>query len=106
MPDSQIIFSKIPWEHPAPGVSQKVSSDGNKRLRLLRFDHNFVEENWCTEGHLGYVLAGEMLINFNGNIRKFNSGDGLWIEPGEEGKHKVIMTQGKSVELILFESEI
>lgn len=106
MTEPLIAFREIPWEHPAPGVAQKVSSDGTKRLRLLRFADSFVEEDWCPKGHVGYVMSGEMHISFNGNLRKFQTGDGLWIEPGDESKHKVIMTKGKRVELILFESEI
>lgn len=105
MPETHISFREIPWEYPAPGVSQKISTDGSKRIRLLRFEDNFVEENWCTKGHQGYVLSGEMQISFNGDIRNFQAGDGLWIETGIGFQHKVIMQKGKFVELILFESE-
>jgi quercetin dioxygenase-like cupin family protein len=63
-----------------------------------------VEEDWCLNGHVGYVLSGEMSINFNGIIHHFKQGDGLWIEPTAAHQHKVMIEKGKQVELILFEA--
>ena len=46
-----------------------------------------------------------MQIDFNGIIKPYKKGDGLWISQGENSKHKVPIEKGKHVELILFESE-
>ena len=46
-----------------------------------------------------------MQIDFNGIIKPYKKGDGLWISQGENSKHKVLIEKGKHVELILFESE-
>ncbi len=53
-----IKFDSLEWETPKSGVTQKVFSDGKFRMRLLRFDEHFVEEDWCLKGHVGYVLEG------------------------------------------------
>lgn len=98
-------FDQLEWEKPKIGVAQKIYSDGKNRIRLLRFSEDFTEEDWCSKGHVGYVLAGEMTIDFNGKIQKYTQGDGLWIEQGETAKHKVIIEKGKQVELLLFESD-
>lgn len=98
-----IDFSTTAWESPSEGVSQKTHSDGQQRIRLIKFKYGFIEKEWCKSGHLGYVLAGEMKINFDGEIKFFKKGDGLWIEKGEQSKHKVIIEKGKFVELVLFE---
>ena len=98
-----INFRAIDWEIPGIGVKQKIYSDGNSRLRLIHFSDDFVEKEWCLKGHQGYVLEGEMDINFSGNKKSYKKGDGLWIETGESEKHKVIIEKGKFVELILFE---
>lgn len=71
----------------------------------MKFLDNFVEEEWCVSGHIGYVLDGEMTIDFNGTIKNYKKGDGLWIKEGESSKHKAIIKKGKQVELILFEVE-
>lgn len=102
---NQIDFQNMEWENPKPGVAQKVFASGHQKIRLLRFFGDFVEEDWCTNGHVGYVLEGEMKIDFNGTIKIYKKGDGLWIEKGESSKHKASIEKGKYVELILFEVE-
>ena len=39
--------------------------------RLLRFSDDFIEEEWCLKNHIGFVLNGEMKINFNGEIKSY-----------------------------------
>lgn len=104
MTNHLIHFNNLNWERPSEGVEQKIYSDGNRRLRLLRFYDSFIEKDWCVAGHIGYVLEGEMKIDFNGTIKNFKKGDGLWINEGDSSKHKVIIEKGKQVELILFET--
>ncbi|MHA6248570.1 hypothetical protein ACXYMU_11575 [Pontibacter sp. CAU 1760] len=96
-------FEHTPWEMPAVGVAQKVFSDGKARMRRLRFSDDFVEEQWCTKGHAGYVLDGAKEIAFDGTTVHYKKGDGVWIAPGEASKHKAIIRKGGFVELILFE---
>jgi len=105
MIENVIQFDKLKWERPRKGVEQKIYSNGNQRMRLLRFYDNFIEKDWCINGHIGFVLKGEMKINFNGIIKSYRQGDGLWIEKGEKSKHKVIIEKGKQIELILIETE-
>lgn len=104
MTDPQINFKAIEWECPKKGVAQKIYSKGHQQLRLLRFDDTFIEDDWCLKGHIGYVLEGEMHIDFNGILKAFKKGDGLWIEEGEDQKHFVFIKKNKFVELILFET--
>ena len=103
MDDNKIDFQSLNWEIPSKGVKQKIYSTGNQRIRLLQFYDDFEEEEWCTKGHIGYVTAGEMTINFNNKMVNYKKGDGLLIESGEQQKHKALIEKGKFVELILFE---
>ncbi len=105
MTDQLIYFKKMDWENHQEGVLQKIYSNGDKQLRLLRFTDDFVEYDWCTKGHVGYVLSGAMEIDFNGKTKHYTKGDGLWIEAGEVFKHKVSIEKGSQVQLILFESK-
>ena len=104
MTENLIRFEKLEWDRPKKGVCQKVHSEGAISMRLLRFSDDFVEVDWCLKGHIGLVLQGEMKIDFNGTIKYYKKGDGLWIEKGEDARHKVMIEKGKSVEMILFES--
>jgi quercetin dioxygenase-like cupin family protein len=55
---------------------------------LAEFSREFVEADWCTKGHIGYVLEGQIEIDFDGEAIVFGPGDGLFIPAGEEHKHK------------------
>jgi len=81
-------FESMPWDAPAVGVKCKAHEQGSRRLRLVEFTNEFVESNWCTKGHIGYVLEGQMRIDFDGKPVVFDPGDGLFIPPGEQHKHK------------------
>ncbi len=105
MHNNKIHFEHIEWETPSAGVKQKIFSKGNQRIRLLRFYEDFIEVDWCTKGHIGYVTDGEMTVDFDGKIVSYKKGSGLWIEEGHENKHKVIIAKGKMAELILVEDE-
>ena len=76
------------WETPAPNVKFKAYQQGGKKLRLVEFGKEFVEQDWCRGGHIGYILEGQMEINFDGEVIVFRPGDGVFIRPGEDHKHK------------------
>jgi hypothetical protein len=104
MKHNLIHFKKIKWDKSKTGIEQKVFSVGNEKLRLIIFRDNFIEKEWCINNHTGYVLDGEMKINFNGELFSFKKGDGLLISEGVQSKHKVIIEKGNYVKLILFET--
>lgn len=79
------------WDPTVSGALQKVFKWENRQIRLLRFDENFVEENWCQNGHIGYVLDEEMDINFNGKLKYYKKGDGIWIADFKTDQHKLVM---------------
>jgi len=87
MKSYKIDFESMPWNTPAAGVRFKAYERGSKKLRLAEFTREFVEPDWCTKAHIGYVLQGQMEINFNGNIITFGPGDGIFIPAGEKHKH-------------------
>ena len=72
---------------PAVGVRFKVYKHKGTRLRLLEFTDEFTETDWCTKGHVGYILEGRLEVNFGGNEVVFNAGDGVFIPAGEKDKH-------------------
>lgn len=84
----RIEFESLPWEAPAPGVRFKKCERQGRRLRLVEFTKEFVEPDWCTKGHAGYVLEGVIAVDFQGEDVVFLAGDGLFIPPGTEHGHK------------------
>jgi len=101
--DFLIKFEHLDWEIIQMGMEQKFHSNNNKFLRLVRISHTFTETAWCLKNHIGFILKGKMKIDFNGLIKEYKEGDGLWIEQGADSKHKVTFNKDEIVELILFE---
>jgi len=81
-------FDNVAWEHPLPGCRFKSIVKGNRQIRLLEFTSEFREPGWCTKGHAGIVLEGDLEIDFRGRIEQFPQGSALLIPAGEDGAHK------------------
>jgi quercetin dioxygenase-like cupin family protein len=98
----KVDFSSIPWESPLPGARFKARREGGKQLRFVEFSQELVEPDWCRKAHVGYVLEGQLEIDFSGRVVVFNPGDGLLIPLGEEHKHMARVPSG-TVKMILIE---
>jgi quercetin dioxygenase-like cupin family protein len=102
MEQYRVDFESMAWEMPVVGFKFKAYQQGDRKLRLVDFVKEFVEPAWCTKGHIGYILEGQMEIDFDGNIIVFGPGDGIFVPPGDKHKHKGrILTD--SVKVILVE---
>jgi len=88
MEQCRVDFESMAWESPADGVRFKAYEQGGRKLRLVEFGKEFVELDWCTKEHIGYILEGQMEIDFNGQAIVLGPGDGVFIPAGEEHKHK------------------
>ncbi len=98
-----IDFQNLKWEKPKDGVRHKVYIKDNHKIRLVEFSEGFFEKDWCTKGHIGYLLKGRLTMDFNGTKILFKEGDGIFIPEGEESKHKAQVANGETASLILFE---
>ncbi len=89
MEECRVDFDSLEWQSPLPGARFKAYQEDGRRLRLVEFTKDFTEPEWCTKGHIGYVLAGEMAIDLDGRVVHYSAGDGIFISAGEGSKHKV-----------------
>ena len=76
------------WDAPATGVRQKVIEQNGKQFRLLEFSKDFIELDWCTKGHIGYILNGQLEIAFVGKSILYGPGDVATIPDSVDHKHK------------------
>ena len=88
MEQYKIDFESMAWERPMVGVRFKAYEQDKRKLRLVEFTKEFVEPDWCTKGHIGYILQGQIEIDFDGKAIPFGPGDGVFIPAGEEHRHK------------------
>jgi hypothetical protein len=103
MEDYLIDFKNMDWESPSVGVRSKAYIRNHHKIRLAEFTEEFVEEDWCTKGHTGYIVEGSLSIDFNGMLTNLRADDGLFIPEGEEHKHKAKVAKGEKALVILFE---
>ena len=97
-------FSALPWQSTAPGARSKAVTRQGITLRLVEFSQEFVERGWCQKGHVGYVLSGELELEFVNRTERFVPGDGVFIQAGEAEKHRVHVP-GAPVTLLLVEED-
>ena len=84
----KVDFESLDWQSPLPGARFKVHRDGARQLRLLEFAAEFVEPDWCTKGHVGFVLSGVLEVDFRGTVVSYPEGSGICIPAGPAGAHK------------------
>jgi quercetin dioxygenase-like cupin family protein len=84
----KILFDEMEWQSPQAGARFKVFRAGSRQVRLLEFSREFVESQWCEKGHVGLVVAGELEIDFSGQVVRFPQGSALFIPAGAPHAHK------------------
>lgn len=79
-------FAKLEWESPIEGVRHKYIDQNNLRMRLVEYS-NEMPLHWCEKGHYGYLLEGQMEIEFKDSKIIYKPGDGIFIPDGPDHKH-------------------
>ncbi|MEW6236760.1 MAG: cupin domain-containing protein [Candidatus Omnitrophota bacterium] len=80
-------FEKIAWESPIAGVRHKCFDQNRLRLRLVEYTQA-MPPHWCEKGHYGYIIEGELEIEYDKETITYKSGDGLFIPDGLEHRHR------------------
>jgi hypothetical protein len=83
----RVDFEAIDWESPIRGMRQKIYKLGHQQLRMVEYSRE-LPAHWCEKGHIGYVLQGQIDIEFAHERQVYSSGDGVFIPNGPEHKHK------------------
>jgi len=97
----RIDFESMAWESLADGVRFKAYEQDGKKLRLVEFSKEFVEPDWCTNGHIGYILKGKMEIDFGRAKELFGPGNGVFIPAGPQNKHKGRVLTDKVIAILV-----
>ncbi|MBA4382643.1 MAG: phosrestin [Sideroxydans sp.] len=84
----RILFDKLEWQDGIRGARFKVFRSSNKQIRLLEFTSEFIEPDWCEKGHVGFVVQGELEIDFRGSVLRYPQGSALFIPSGLASGHK------------------
>jgi len=100
--DARIAFSDLPWENPLEGMRVKRFERDGRTIRLVEFLDTFVEPGWCEKGHSGMVLEGALTLErVGGRMEQLVKGDGLYLPPTPEGRHKAWVARGRALLLLV-----
>jgi len=88
MEQHRILFDSLEWQNGIHGARFKAFRSGSKQLRLLEFTSEFIESDWCEKGHVGFVIQGELEIDFHGRLVRYPEGSGIFIPAGSASGHK------------------
>jgi len=58
-----------------------------RQLRLVEYSKE-MPLHWCEKGHCGYILAGTLEVEYQGEKVIYQTGDGIFIPDGNEHKHR------------------
>lgn len=88
MSEYKLDFSETEWTEAANGARFKAFERNGKTIRLVEFSGAFEEIDWCEKAHTGYVVEGDLEIDFGVEKVSFKQGDGIFIPPGTKHKAK------------------
>ena len=94
-------FDTLDWEFVAEGFKQKILKKNNKQIRLIRFEDNFSDDEWCAKPHAAFVINGTFQLEFKDECLTYTKGDVFFI--AENDHHKAMIEKDQFAELILFE---
>lgn len=83
-----IDFDAIEWQTSESGARSKIAMLESGQMRLLEFGRDLEHPQWCESGHVGYVLEGELEIEFADGTWTLKAGDGVSIADGSDHKHR------------------
>lgn len=83
----RVSFDGIDWQSPMTGIRHKVEKHGDRQLRLVEYTKE-MPPHWCERGHIGVILEGEFEIEYPSVTHVYKKGDGVFIPPGHEHRHK------------------
>lgn len=89
-------FDKILWKTPMEGVRHKYFDQNGTRFRLVEYSKD-MREHWCEKEHYGYLIDGEMEIEFDDRREGYSAGDGLILPSGSTYRHKARLISEKAL---------
>jgi quercetin dioxygenase-like cupin family protein len=76
-------FSAIDWEADVPGIRDRATSVDGARWAIVEYAQGAAREQWCEDGHRGYVVEGEIEYEFTDGRERVRAGTGdAFVLPG------------------------
>lgn len=60
-----VSFGKMEWTNDAPGIRARETDVEGARWAVVEYEEGVGREEWCEEGHRGYVISGGIEYEFD-----------------------------------------
>lgn len=72
----RVPFGELDWTDDAPGIRAREADVGGARWATVEYEAGAGREEWCEEGHRGYVLRGEIEYEFDDGREPLRASEG------------------------------
>jgi hypothetical protein len=69
-------FDSIDWADDQPDIHSRAVAALGQRWAIVEYEPAAAREEWCTDGHRGYVLAGQIEYEFDDGSAPLTVGQG------------------------------
>jgi quercetin dioxygenase-like cupin family protein len=82
--DRVVSLGSVGWEDDVPGIRAREQTVDGRRWALVAYDEGARREEWCLDGHWGYVLRGGIEYEFDdgGEPLTVREGDAFLLKTG------------------------
>lgn len=100
-------FGEVAWTNDAPGIRAREAEVEGTRWAIVEYEQNASRDDWCEEGHRGYVVAGEIEYEFDDGREPLRASEGEAIllppAPLQNGAHRGRNVAQKATRLFLID---
>jgi ethanolamine utilization protein EutQ (cupin superfamily) len=82
----KVEFDRMEWMPMVAGVRHKCIDQDGLRMRLVEYT-KAMPPHWCEKGHYGYLIEGELEIEYKDGKVAYKAGDGVFIPDGPDHMH-------------------
>jgi len=77
-------FESIGWEDDQPDIHSRAVQALGQRWAIVVYEARAAREEWCTDGHRGYVLEGRIEYEFDDGSERLSveQGQGFFLAAG------------------------
>jgi quercetin dioxygenase-like cupin family protein len=77
-------FGSIDWADDQPDIRSRAENALGQRWAIVEYESGAAREEWCTDGHRGYVLAGRIEYEFDDGspLLGVDEGEGFYLAAG------------------------
>ena len=65
-----------PWSEDAPGIQAREAEVDGARWAIVEYEAGASREEWCEDGHRGYVISGSIGYDFDDGRQPLTASEG------------------------------